>query len=153
MENRNKKESEERNMKLKKAVVVLMAVGLCMLTGCSNQSYVGKWTTTKLQGMEKEEKDFQKENGYQMILSLNANGSYDVEYIAKKKSEEEECKKKNDDFKKQVKNPKWKVVDGYGGGIVLWNGKQKEPEKNSKAQYYTKDGRLLQHESTWIFER
>ena len=30
-------------MKLKKAVVVLMAVGLCMLTGCSNQSYVGKW--------------------------------------------------------------------------------------------------------------
>ena len=44
-------------MKLKRAVVVLMAVGLCMLTGCSNQSYVGKWTTTKLQGMEKEEKD------------------------------------------------------------------------------------------------
>lgn len=74
-------------MKLKRAVVVLMAVVLCMLTGCSNQSYVGKWTTTKLQGMEKEEKDFQKENGYQMILSLNANGSYDVEYIAKKKSE------------------------------------------------------------------
>ena len=33
MENRNKKESEERNMKLKRAVVVLMAVGLCMLTG------------------------------------------------------------------------------------------------------------------------
>lgn len=61
-------------MKLKRAVVVLMAVGLCMLTGCSNQSYVGKWTTTKLQGMEKEEKDFQKENGYQMILYLNANG-------------------------------------------------------------------------------
>ena len=106
-------------MKLKKAVVVLIAVGLCMLTGCSNQSYVGKWTTTKFQGMEKEEKDFQKENGYQMILYLNANGSYDVEYIAKKKSEEKECKKKNDDFKKQVKNPKWKVVDGYGGGVVL----------------------------------
>ena len=42
---------------------------------------------------------------------------------------------------------------GYEGGIVLWNGKQKEPEKNSKAQYYLKDGRLLQHESTWIFER
>ena len=54
---------------------------------------------------------------------------------------------------KVSKNPKWKVVDGYGGGIVLWNGKQKEPEKNSKAQYYLKDGRLLQHESTWIFER
>ncbi len=47
-------------MKLKRAVVVLMAVGLCMLTGCSNQSYVGKWTTTKLQGMEKEEKIFKK---------------------------------------------------------------------------------------------
>ena len=33
------------------------------------------------------------------------------------------------------------------------SGKQKEPKKNSKAQYYLKDGRLLQHESTWIFER
>lgn len=94
MENRNKKESEERNMKLKRAVVVLMAVGLCMLTGCSNQSYVGKWTTTKLQGMEKEEKDFQKENGYQMILSLNANGSYDVEYIAKKRVKRKNVRKR-----------------------------------------------------------
>ena len=68
MENRNKKESEERNMKLKRAVVVLMAVGLCMLTGCSNQSYVGKWTTTKLQGMEKEEKDFQKEKEIKKVV-------------------------------------------------------------------------------------
>lgn len=47
-------------MKLKRAVVVLMAVGLCMLTGCSNQSYVGKWTTTKLQGMERRKKIFKK---------------------------------------------------------------------------------------------
>ncbi|MFR5619690.1 MAG: hypothetical protein ACLTJ5_12925 [Clostridium sp.] len=30
---------------------------------------------------------------------------------------------------------------------------KKNREKNSKAQYYLKDGRLLQHESTWIFER
>lgn len=29
----------------------------------------------------------------------------------------------------------------------------KRTGKNSKAQYYLKDGRLLQHESTWIFER
>ena len=36
---------------------------------------------------------------------------------------------------------------------VLCYGMAKEPEKNSKAQYYLKDGRLLQHESTWIFER
>ena len=49
MENRNKKESEESKMKLKKAVVVLIAVGLCMLTGCSNQSYVVKVKTTKFQ--------------------------------------------------------------------------------------------------------
>ena len=55
-------------MKLKRAVVVLMAVGLCMLTGCSNQSYVGKWTTTKLQGMEKEEKDFQKEKEIKKVV-------------------------------------------------------------------------------------
>ena len=128
---------------MKKGICVGMVLMICLgiFTGCSNSTYVGKWTTTKILETGKNEKDFQNERGYKEILMLNADGTYSMERISvdEKKYPEKRCKEWTDDFKKNNPNPKWKELNSSREkreGVVLWDDNGKEPETDDKLDYY-----------------
>lgn len=148
---------------MKKGICVGVVLMLCLgiFTGCSNSSYVGKWTTTKIRETGKNEKDFEKEMGYKEILTLNADGSYSKEWISvdEKKCSEKICKKWTDDFKKNCRNPKWKELNSSRDnceGVVLWDDNKNEPDTDDKLDFYF-DGDYLkkreENSSATYYER
>ena len=146
---------------MKKGICVGVVLMLCLgiFTGCSNSSYVGKWTTTKIREGGKNEKDFQNEKGYKEILTLNADGTYSMERISvdEKKYSEKLCKKWTDDFKKEHRNPKWKVI--YSNkksreGIVFWDDNSpEEPDENDGLDFYFEGEYIKQYGSATYYER
>lgn len=133
----------KRNIKM----LLTVTLCLCFLAGCNNSSYVGKWTTTTIRKENKADKDFQKETGYKQIITLNADGTYDLERIVvdKKKYSEEDCKEFMAKFEKDNPNPKWKIITNKKTGkegIVFWHDKADEPNENDKLDFILQDGYL-----------
>lgn len=121
-------------------LVAVMCIGL--FSGCGEECYVGKWTSTVMREEGGEETDFGEKYGYQEILTFNANGTFECERISVDPEQypQEMCDEWNQEFKDEYPDAKWKyVTKDDQEGITIWSG-DKEPDDDASPEFITEDG-------------